>query len=371
MVLSDKVGIITFHNAINYGAVLQAYAQQRFLNMNGLDAEVIDYQCNAFKDNYKAFKLYDRTITGIIKALLKMPSIYKKNRKFHLFLKKYIKMSNKVYTLNDVAATNKLYKLFVAGSDQVWNLTLTGGDRNYFLKFVDDDRKKVSYAASMGSVNLNSGVKDILKEDLGRYLSISVREEDAREFLEKLLRKQVDVVLDPVFLLDKAEWDKIAILKQERNYILVYCLHEHAVYEQAKMLSDATGLKVVCIQNSMKKPIKAEYVLDVGPQEFVGYIKNAKYIVTDSFHGAAFGVIYRKQIRVVLKKELTGLNGRLITLMDAFGLMDVVVNDDADVKKLTADIKYNEDVIEEKIFNSRRYLLDLVGETVNEKRDNI
>lgn len=365
MVLSSKIGIITFHNAINYGAALQAYAQQKFLINNRYDAEVIDYQCEKFKNDYRTVKLYDHSIKGLIKALFKAPSTYQRNKKFRTFLKNYVKCSKKSYDAATVGETNNQYELFIAGSDQVWNLALTGMDRNYLLNFVDENKKKSSYAASIGSVDLDSEMKAIFQEDIGSFDSISVREDDAKKFLQELLEKNVCTVLDPVFLLDATEWNRVARQVSRNDYILVYCLHEHSVYEQAKKLSEVTGLRIICIQNNMKKPIVAEYILNADPSEFVGYIRNAKYVVTDSFHGAAFGIIYRKQIRIVLKKILTGLNGRLLTLLNGFDLMEVIVDDDISKEALVSEINYNEEVINQRIKSSRVYLLNLAKEHIS------
>ena len=370
MVLLNKIGIITFHNAINYGAVLQAYAQQRFLNINGLNAEIIDYQCDEFKDNYKIFKMYDKTVTSFIKAFLKIPLIYKKNRKFYLFLKKYVKLSLESYTKEDILEANKKYKFFIVGSDQVWNLKLTHRDKNYLLEFVDDNKKKVSYAASIGNIDANLNFENVLKNNLKNYASISVRENDAKTYLENILEKEVSVVLDPVFLLDMVEWNKIAFSQLKEEYIFVYCLHEVEVYEKAKILSEKTGLKIICIQNSMKKPINAKYIFNAGPQEFVGYIKNAKYVVTDSFHGVAFGIIYHKNIKVVLKKKLLGLNSRIITLLSEFNLMETIINSDTGIKELLTETKYNKELINNKILYSKKYLLNMADKILNNNDHN-
>lgn len=361
MDLSNKIGIITFHNAINYGAALQSFASQQFLNDNGIDAEVIDYHCDKFANDYKVIKVYSKSIKGIIKALVKAPNIYKKNRKFTDFCDRFIRHS-KPYDQSNISQSNNNYRKFIVGSDQVWNLRLTDGDLNYLLHFVKDNRKKYSYAASMGSTVLDEETSNLIKKEIGCFASVSVREEDARDYLSDLLGRDVQTVLDPVFLLGKEEWDRIAQIPKDEDYILVYCLHEQDVYLQAEWLASKTGLKIKCIQNNIKKPIKAEYVLNAGPSEFIGYIKNAKYIVTDSFHGAAFGIIYRKQIKVVLKKSLAGLNNRLLTILNCFGLTQAIVDDQVNAAEENSEINYNEELIERLIARSRQYLLSIAKE---------
>lgn len=361
MDLSNKVGIITFHNAINYGAALQSFASQQFLNNNGIEAEVVDYHCEKFANDYKVIKVYNKSIKGIIKALVKAPNNYRKNRKFKAFVKTHIRLS-KPYDQNNINQSNNDYGKFIVGSDQVWNLRLTDADLNYLLHFVTDDRKKFSYAASMGSTELDEETSNLLKKEVGSFISITVREEDAKAYLSGLLGRDIQTVLDPVFLLSKEEWDHVAHIPACDEYILVYCLHEKDVYFQAEQLAKKTGLKIKCIQNNIKKPINAEYVLDAGPSEFIGYIKNARYIVTDSFHGAAFGIIYRKQIKVVLKKSLAGLNNRLLTILNCFELSHAIVDDQVNAAEASSEITYDEEVIEGLIAQSKQYLLSIAKE---------
>lgn len=359
--MSNKIGIITFHNAINYGAALQSFASQQFLNNSGIDAEVVDYHCTKFANDYKTVKVYSKSIKGVIKALIKAPNIYKKNRKFKEFVRKYIRLS-KPYNQSNISQSNTNYAKFIVGSDQVWNLRLTDADINYLLHFVKDNRIKYSYAASMGSTALDEKTSSLLRKEIGSFASISVREEDARDYLSDLLGRDVQTVLDPVFLLSREEWDKVAQIPKDEDYILVYCLHEQDVYFQAERLAKKTGLKIKCIQNNIKKPIKAGYVLNAGPSEFVGFIKNAKYIVTDSFHGATFGIIYRKQIKVVLKKSLAGLNNRLLTILNSFELTQAIVDDQVNATEENSEITYNEELIEGLIAKSRQYLLRIAKE---------
>ena len=165
-------------------------------------------------------------------------------------------------------------------------------------------------------------------------------------------------VLDPVFLLNKDQWRNIFSPKISEKYILVYLLHEQTVYSISEKLSKLTGFKVICIQNTLNKKINAKYILTAGIEEFLSYAFNAEYIVTDSFHGAAFGVIFRKNLKIVMKKQLKELNGRLETLVNEFGLEKAVVNmnTDDDVLLEKVDYKLSEEKINYAIKTSKNYL---------------
>lgn len=364
MALSDKYGIITFHNAVNYGAALQTYALEHFLNQNDVCCEVIDYVCPKIAGSYTAFRRYGSSPKDTLKALIKMPVNLQKKRKFARFLKKNVVCSDVSYTPATIGECSRVYDGFIAGSDQVWNLDLTGDDLNYFLKFAAKGKKRFSYAASMGGTDLTDSKKQLLAAELDRMDCISVREEDAQQFLRALLKREVSVVLDPVFLLDGEEWASIAPASADEAYIFVYCLHEDEVYEAAEKLAHLTGLKIVCVQNHMKKPINARYILSAGPDEFVSYIRNAEYVVTDSFHGAAFSILFRKNLKVLLKKKKVGLNGRMNTLLRMFSLKDAVVDRNSADELLLAQTEYEETAVREAIEQSKNYLLRMVKGTM-------
>lgn len=125
-------GVITFHKAINYGAVLQTYALQKFICDKGIQCEVIDYDCEAFKDNYKPFKIYNKNLKGLVSALVQYPYKKRKIKKFNDFRKNHINISSTVYTRGNIENSNNIYDKFIVGSDQVWNYNLTDFDETYF-----------------------------------------------------------------------------------------------------------------------------------------------------------------------------------------------------------------------------------------------
>ena len=127
-------------------------------------------------------------------------------------------------------------------------------------------------------------------------------------------------------------------------------------------MSKILNIKVICIQNGFERPIKAKYKTRIGILEFLNLIKHAEYIVTDSFHGVAFSIIYRKNLKIVLKNNFEELNSRLNSLANEFDLEDNIVSVDSTNKKLTEKTKYNNVVIDNSIMNSRDSLLNMIGD---------
>lgn len=240
---------------------------------------------------------------------------------------------------------------------------MTNGDKNYFLSFVNNNSNCYSYAASIGGSIIED--EQIFKNELVKFTNISVREYSLQHKLQQLLNRKIEKVLDPVFLLEKKDWLKLVKDKNiKTDYIFVYVLHEKNVYKIAERISNLTGLSVICLQNKLKAPIKAKNVGASGIEDFLYYIANAKYVVTDSFHGTAFSIIFKKNFKIVMKKELKDLNERVISILNEFNLEDSIIDlEDSDDKLLENTIfKNSEEKIEESRESSKKYLREILGE---------
>lgn len=361
---NKKIGVITFHNAINYGAVLQTYSLSNYIkNKLNIECEVIDYECEKFKKNYKSFRTYKKNFKGYLTALLKMPYIYIKNKKFKKFIYNNINKSSVKYTKETIKNANNIYNYFITGSDQVWNIELTD-DSTYFLDFVSNKNIKLSYAASCGKEKMSDkSIKDNVKY-LKSFKKITVREEEFANNLKKLINKDIKEVLDPVFLHESKEWERFTQKNKYGDYILLYVLHEKSVYEIAKKLSKDTNLKIISIQNDFFKPIEAKYLNTCGIEEFLTLIKNAKYVITDSFHGASFSIIFRKNLKVVYKKEHKDLNARLDSLINNFDIKNCRIDENSSLDDIKIMTKYNIQKIQEKIEMSKDTLSKMIGEKI-------
>ena len=202
-----KIGIITFHRAVNYGAVLQAYALQHALEGLGAQAEILDYRNRYIESCYDPYSLKGNKLKALAKIALLGGVRRKKNEAFRSFNKKYLRLSEAVYKDSEqLAGAEKFYDAFITGSDQVWNTSCADFDPAYFLTFVKDKKKKNSYAASFGLSEIPKEYEAEYKKRLAGYRQISVREAQGRALVKELTGRDVPVVLDPTLLLTEKDW---------------------------------------------------------------------------------------------------------------------------------------------------------------------
>ena len=317
-----KLGIITFHRAVNYGAVLQTYALTKYLNGIGFETEVVDYRENRVDNEYKLFP-QKASVKRIIKDLLYFPIKNKKNKKFEEFRQSKIKMSKKIYNKENLKDSEKEYNYFITGSDQVFNYKLTDFDKNYFLDFVKEDSKKLSYAASLGMDRIPEDKKEEYKRLLSKFFKISIREQQNKEMIENLINEKAEVNIDPTFLISKDEWQKLAQKPKEENYILIFVMQRNkSIFEFAEELSKETNCKIIYIANDYKRIVKGKYKYNLSPEEWLGYFEYAKYVITNSFHGLAFSILFEKDFYIELQKEPATANARMNNILQKFKLED-------------------------------------------------
>ncbi len=311
-----RVGILTFHRALNYGAVLQAYALQRALTRLGADCEVIDYRCAALERTYRPLHVHEPTMKGLIATIIYLPIRLSRRAKFASFRRRHLVLSCTTYVRETLSEANSAFDCFVVGSDQVWNPDLTDGDSSYFLDFVDDPLSKVSYAASLGRSSSLQAHAQTYKTMLSDFRAISVRECDSRDYLETLLAREVTWVLDPVLLDRPDHFYAIAKAPTDKTpYIFAYCLHETDLYRYVEHLRRMTGLRVVYVPESIRTRIPGTKVMILSPEEFLGYIRDAAYVVTDSYHVVALSILFGRNFKAQLKHALPELNSRLTSLL--------------------------------------------------------
>lgn len=211
--MDKKIGILTFHRALSYGANLQAYGLQNFLFDNGVDNEIVDYRCQYMIDHYqKTFRTVNgNKLKGFAWNLLTAKSVKQKKFFTEEFVTKYLKMS-KPYNSENISRANDEYKAFITGSDQVWSPTCVGFDPVYFLTFADSS-KKYSYAASIATNKIPDSAKDDYINRLKDFSGLSLREETGAELISELINREAFVNIDPSMLLKREDWDKICSRK--------------------------------------------------------------------------------------------------------------------------------------------------------------
>lgn len=324
-----KIGIMTFHRAKNYGAMLQSYALQETLNKK-FDTYLVDYRCPEIEEKYYVKKTLVRKIKNFLKLFFQTEyilSINKKNRRFNEFVNNFLKTSKPYYAQN-IAEANNEFDAFIAGSDQIWNMKWSGTDWNYFLEFADSN-KKLSYAVGLGN-SIDEAYKMRILKDVESFQAILTREEDGRRLLKSIgVKKEIGTVCDPVFLLGKKEWtEKLAleqIEKKRKKYLLLYFVAKPTdAIPFAKKIAEQDDLEIVYVNINAEKNIPSDFtdVIGIGPREFLGLIKNAEVVITTSFHAMAFSLIFNKNFYYELCKDGSNNNSRLENLANICDVTD-------------------------------------------------
>lgn len=355
-----RVGIITFINTINFGASLQALALQDVVESFGEEAEIIQYTNQTIE---KAEKGNGRqSIKGLIKHIILNRYNLTKAEKFEKYEKKHL---HKGMTLTEQTASkiNEKYDLFITGSDQVWNASLTNGDLMYFLSFVQDENKRVSYAPSFGNSVFPEKLYDTVTNLLQSYKAVSVREKSGAEFAQKLTGREVETVLDPTLLLNAEEWkNKFDFKPQIEHYILVYFPHDKTkVFNFVKKLKEKTGLPVVYLSISPRRQSGVKTIYDASPDEFLGWVYYSDYVVTGSFHGTAFSLNMGKEFFY----EPSGEGSRIDNLVK-LTQTEYRSIDNTDVLQSSIDYKIVEDTLEKERSKSKMWLKCAIEEDSDE-----
>lgn len=297
-----KIGILTFHCAHNYGAVLQAFSLQEYLKSLGHEVYLIDYRPNYITKTRDYLRFSLKLL--ITKDYKSFPNIFvggiklakKRNRRwkgFHDFITKELNLYKPESNFKGEG-----FDLCIVGSDQIWNKTLTGGkfEPLYFGK--DFVCPVVSYAASTITKGLSSQDRVELKELLSNLTAISVRENNLRTQLQNFCNQKIDIVVDPTLLVDESIFTRFSSKMYDsisRPYLLVYTIKEfNPLYEKARELAAKENLRVIEISSTFNLKRYSQKLYDVSVEEFIALFKNAKFILTNSFHGTAFSLILRK-----------------------------------------------------------------------------
>lgn len=315
-----KIGILTFQNTTNYGAMFQAYALQKFVQQYH-SCEILNYTNRTLKNRYEINPFKAKSIKEFVKKSLH----YKENKKnlliFNEFKRDNLDISDIEYNEDNITTADSKYDLFIAGSDQIWNFKLTNYDKNYFLIFTSDKAKRNSYAASLGVSDLNTSDEQLLKELIAQQNNISVRENEGKNLINSIIGSKqkfdVSVNIDPVFLLSLKDWDKLIenVNVTYNNYLFIYeVAYIPEILEFAKKVAKDKNLKILYVSASNKKLSGAITLKNITPLQFLKYIKNAEIIITSSFHGMAFSVIFNKIFYYGIPKNKANFGSRLNNL---------------------------------------------------------
>lgn len=383
-----KIGIVTYVKDDNYGEELQAFATAYFLNKRGYDAEVIDMEkrvkeLSASKDTIipaivNRFKVYGWKAPYYIYK--KFASVRKgakhhkedaefrnaQHQKFVDFFNQHTIHSEKYYTLEEIQTTSDLpYDTYIAGSDQIWNYMHTDFLDVFFLEFAKKfNARRISYAASISVPKIPQSKKEEYRKLLENIQYLSVRESMGAELLEKEFGKKATIAIDPTFLLTKSDWLEAVgsnPLKGE-NYVVVYTLSGSAnIRNLAKNIADKLGSKTIVFMFGMETLINRdgqESKYGTSPSEWVGLMADAKYVVTDSFHGTAFSINFNKPF-TTLVNPVSNMNTRVMSILRDLNLESRILMDKGTLQA-PETLAVNYDIVNQKVDDWRKRSIDFL-----------
>lgn len=353
-----NVGILTFPNSISYGAVLQMYALYHTVETLGHKPEVIHYQ-----NTYMKQQKHVNHRTQVLRLLGEMlhHRMYRKFRRFEKErMMKYPRTA--ITDPQELSELARRYHAVICGSDQVWNPDITGGDLSYFLDFCDEHTKRVAYAPSFGLLEISKDFAKAIQGELEKFHALSVRETPGQALVSGLLETDVPLVCDPTLLMSADEWMQLEQPHPAANgdYVFYYTIRSsEALWNQCKTFAKEKGLKIVVVGGNLLRQWKARsenvtYAVDIGPEEWLYLLHHARYVFTNSFHGTAFSINYRKDFYVELSSMT---NSRLTQITQMLGLTGQIIGQEP-VSGTEVDYAYAEQVLPGICRASMDYLLD-------------
>lgn len=326
-----KIGIITWFQGDNYGTNLQAIALQRYLREQGYDVELLNFVV-AVNDGKKRKQSF-------IKRILKQPENYawryfgrkyknqidEKIALIYATVAKYCCFTKKIEDESSYIQVCNSFDLLICGSDQIWNPNWY--HRFFYADYPEIKTRKISYAPSLGVNSIQNEKQSLIKRSLSTFESVSVREENGAELLKDLSPVEPIVVLDPTFLLDKSEWNLIASKKRilEGPYVLSMFLTDNLMHwHAAKEFSRRKNMKHVVIPYCGLSYAQGDVLCaNAGIEDLLALIRDAEYVLTDSFHITVFSLIFNRQFfvfRRFLDDNFTSQNARVENLLKNLGL---------------------------------------------------
>jgi len=307
-----KASIITLQYIDNYGSVLQTYATQEVMRNYGYEGEIVNYTRENYRYSFLKQDTFDRyrkrndIFSNYLFAKLlqiRWCFIFKKRaRVFDRFRNERLNLSKEYSSLAELKENPPIADIYVTGSDQVWNNEYNNGILGeYYLEYSPAHLPKIALSASMGVENVKDEDLDLMKTYLLKYNGISVREHSVMEILKKAGYEKVVHVIDPTLMLTKNDWvNKFQLKEGFSNYVLMYQLNENpCMIEFAEKIALDNNLKLVIISSKSKKArCSYKVVKNCYTEEFLNLVYNARYVITDSFHGTAFSFNFNKEVYV-------------------------------------------------------------------------
>lgn len=325
-----KIGILTYHRAHNYGAMLQAYALQHFLQSKGHQVDFIDYWPKEHAAEYSLFRPLRGTIVQRLFSLFSLSATFVRRAlriwQYKAFARDVLHLSSIISYPQHGATIYEHYDCVVVGSDQIWRHHETNGrylglDETYFCQTLQYSTRCISYAASMGVLEMDNKDKQEFRDYLSAFDTIYVREQGLANLI-KSLGFEAFVVLDPTLLLDKAQWNQLIPQKRylEERYLLYYeIIDSKEALLFAKQKAKELGCHLLVMDAFIHTIPRMGHIQLASPISFMHAIRDAEFLVLTSFHGTAFSLIFEKQF---IATGMRNNADRVQTLLNAVGLHD-------------------------------------------------
>lgn len=361
-----KIGIITYHCAHNYGAVLQTFALQEQLKSLGHDVEVIDYRPDYLVRHYRILPTWKgQNLVYFLKSLillfLKFAQKIRRHFVFERFISSRLAIGESV--IREPLKSHYDCDVYIVGSDQIWNPAPNGKfDPMYFAAFeAKAGVKRVAYAASRASCSLSFSEEAFFIENLPKFDYISVRESELARTFSRLTNMNIENVLDPTLLVDGSVWDSFHWkLKNPSKYIMCFMFAKNeAVLDKAYKYAREIGAVVIQVngRNFLPDP---NNLLSVSPEQFIGIIRHSCFILTDSFHGMALSIALKRPFYVF--KSNCSKDERKKSLLQQIGLLDRLV----DNAKLLEFREINYDTVFERLLVLRKRSLNFLEKALSD-----
>lgn len=331
-----KIGILTYHRAHNYGAMLQAYALRSYLQHQGHDADFIDYWPTEHANEYRWLRkingdTFVQRAINTLSACLTGIRRWLRMKRFEDFRKTYLKLPDQARYTQYGARIMEKYDYVIVGSDQIWRnhrttLEYLGFDSVYFCQTLAYPARCISYAASMGVIRTTEDEDKTLRQYLSAFETITVREASLQQKIAQLGFEST-VVCDPTLLLCKEEWNSLLPVKRfcEKPYVLYYEMqpYTHARHYAQKIAQERSCTLLVIPAVIHTRWHKEEQV-SMGPLDLIHAIRDAEFVVSTSFHGTAFSVIFEKQF---VSMGAHTNSDRILTLLSQLQIQDHYTTD--------------------------------------------
>ena len=380
----NRIGLISVTNH-NYGSILQTFALQSFVNKLGYKTEIIKYfepktnKILRFKNiDYATsrLKMVHKKLSMFLLSKKERENLKLRAKSFDSFITSKLFFSRPCHNLQQLNDLSYNYSLCLLGSDQVWhpmNLLM-----DFFtLNFVDENICKVAYAPSFGVSEIPVSYKDKYRQYINRFQFLSCREKSGVSIVKNLTKRDANLVCDPTLLLTKEEWENHISDKLTFDEPYIFCYFIGNNPNQRKLIKQfrrTKGCKIVALLH-IDEYIKsdnnfADYTpYNVGPTEFLSLIKNARYVMTDSFHATVFSLIFQKEFFVFNRFENgkgKSTTSRIDSLVEMAGVKSRKIKENAQLNDLL--ILDNEEInylsVEKNIYNFRTQSIDYLTKSL-------